>query len=185
MRNSIFNAYVLSLLLFCVRVQAAEIIGQVNDPAGASVASARITVVDAHSNKTAAVVITDPNGRFEVNGLPPGTYILRVESDSFETASIDVEVRQGVPMPPVSIRLKLKEFKQEVTVSGQPDSLTVLGEAAAQQKLETYPGNVSEVGAEQFRSSAVLSMKDALTLTPGIFAEQKEGKCASPSAALA
>jgi iron complex outermembrane recepter protein len=63
----------------------------------------------------------------------------------------------------------------QVNVTGRIESLTVPDAAAAQESLNSVPGNVSEIPAEQFRGGAVVSMNDALSLTPGVFAQQKEG----------
>jgi len=62
-----------------------------------------------------------------------------------------------------------------VAVSGQSDSLTLPGATAAEENLETLPGNVSVFQAEQYRGGALTSMDDALSLTLGVFAQPKEG----------
>lgn len=150
---------------------AADITGQVIDPSGASVPRARVEVLDTGGAKLQTAV-TDNGGRFAFNGLAPGKYILHVESDLFEAATADVEATEGAPAIPV-ISLKLKQVKGQVEVSSRSESLTVPDAADAQQKLDGVAGNVSEIPADQYRGSAIISMDDALSQTPGVYAEPK------------
>jgi len=66
--------------------------GRVISDAGQQVAGARITVTGPQGFSA----ITDPNGGFARQGLPPGTYSARVESDAhlITTASFDVRPRE-------------------------------------------------------------------------------------------
>jgi hypothetical protein len=115
-----------------------------------------------------ATAVTDPDGRFTANALPAGKYLLQVETEAFAATTVEIELTETGVSAPVIITLKLKEVKQQVTVSEQPDSLTLPGATAAQEKLETLPGNVSVVQAEQYRGGALTSMDDALSLKPGV-----------------
>ncbi|MGI8745429.1 MAG: carboxypeptidase regulatory-like domain-containing protein [Bryobacteraceae bacterium] len=166
-------ALIFPLLLSSV-ASAADITGQISDPAGASLPHARITVSSARGEKLRTTV-TDESGRFAFTGLAPGKYILQAESDLFETAPVDVAVTDSTPSAPVAISLKLKQVKQQIDVSARLDSLTLPGAAAAQEKLETIPGNVSKIPSDAYQGGAVTSMDDALSLTPGVFAQPKEG----------
>ena len=171
-----FNECFLLLLplLLCSAVQAADITGKVTDPAGATVPRARVNILNA-SGARVQQAVTDENGQFTVSGLPLGRYAVQVESDVFETAVVDIEVTEGAAPAPLNISLKLKQVKEEVSVNGRAESLTVPDATAAEAQLDTLPGNVSEIQADQFRDAAIVSMSDALTLTPGVFAQQKEG----------
>ena len=175
-RESVMKACVLivSLLLSADASAAADITGQIRDPAGASVPKARVKVIDTHG-KSVATVVTDPDGRFIANAVPAGKYLLQVETEAFAATTVEIELTETGVSAPVIITLKLKDVKQQVTVSEQPDSLTLPGATAAQEKLETLPGKVSVVQAEQYRGGALTSMDDALSLTPGVFAQPKEG----------
>jgi iron complex outermembrane receptor protein len=161
-------------LLLCPGAIASEITGQVSDPSGASVPRARIAVSGNGGAKPLATA-TDENGRFALSGLAPGKYVVRIESDRFETANVDVEIREDASIPPLSISLKLKQVSEQVTVRALSESLTLPSATVAQERLETFPGNVSEIPADAFRGGAMTSMDDALSLTPGVFAQPKGG----------
>jgi iron complex outermembrane recepter protein len=148
--------------------------GRVVDPSGAAVAGARITVADP-GGRTVQSSASGPTGEFYIPGLAPGKYSFKVEAGPFQTATATVEISQGVPTAPLQISLKLRDVSQRVNVSGQIDSLTTPPAALAEAQLETLPGNVSQIPADQYRSAAVLSMDDALSQTPGVFAEPKQG----------
>lgn len=148
--------------------------GSVEDPSGGAVAGVRISVLDA-SGAVRETATTGTTGDFSLTGLTPGKYTLKAESDAFQTATADVEVVAGLPTAPVRFSLKLREVSGQVNVVAGAESLTVPAASSAEAQLETVPGDVSEVTADQYRSGAVLGVDDALSLTPGVFAGPNEG----------
>jgi hypothetical protein len=172
MREFIRSVYLFFLpLLCCASAMAADVTGQVRDPTGASLPRARITISGTGKRLTTT---TDEGGFFAFNSLAPGRYAVQVKQDRFETVTVDVDAVEG-RLASVNVTLKLTDVKQQVTVSAQPDSLTLPGAVVAQQELQTIAGNASEIKADQFRGGAITSMDDALSLTPGVFAQPKEG----------
>lgn len=148
--------------------------GTVADASGALIPGATITVLDV-SGEVLKIATTGSAGQFSITGLAPGKYVIQIEADHFQTANVNVEIGESAPIAPLDVILKLRGVLQQVNVKGQADSLTVPPASIAKAQLETLPGNVSQIPAEDYRSGAVLSMDDALSLTPGVFAEPKEG----------
>src|SRR5947209_14469940 len=77
------------LLLPAVRSSAAAggtISGTVTDPKGAVVVGATVTVTDAAGQPAHAPVQTDAQGRYKIEGLPAGTYVVTVSSKGFKEA---------------------------------------------------------------------------------------------------
>ncbi|MFG0316744.1 MAG: carboxypeptidase regulatory-like domain-containing protein, partial [Planctomycetota bacterium JB042] len=55
---------------------------------------------------SAQVVQTDPDGRFEIDMLPEGTYVVQAEADGFAEATVaSIRVPIGGAPPPVTIRM--------------------------------------------------------------------------------
>ncbi len=72
---------------------AAVIGGRVLDVAnGAAIAFASVVVEDAASGKQLAGTLTGENGRFVVQGLPPGTYKVRISFVGYYPADADLLV---------------------------------------------------------------------------------------------
>jgi Carboxypeptidase regulatory-like domain len=88
--------------------------GQVTDPSGAAVANATVLVTTAAVANTAT---TNKEGVFEVTGLAPGKYGVKVISDGFkqyELASIDIAAGQTQKLN-IQLTIQVQEEKVEVT----------------------------------------------------------------------
>ena len=88
--------------------------GQVTDPSGAAVANATVLVTTAAVANTAT---TNKEGVFEVTGLAPGKYGVKVISDGFapyELASIDIAAGQAQKLN-IQLTIQVQEEKVEVT----------------------------------------------------------------------
>src|SRR5215207_2156210 len=68
--------------------------GTVTDAAGGALAGARIYLTDARQ-ALAAAGETDAAGRFRLEAVAPGTYVLRVARREFAARRVPVEVRSG------------------------------------------------------------------------------------------
>jgi Carboxypeptidase regulatory-like domain/TonB dependent receptor len=88
--------------------------GQVTDPSGAAVANATVLVTTTAVANTAT---TNKEGVFEVTGLAPGKYGVKVISDGFapyELASIDIAAGQAQKLN-IQLTIQVQEEKVEVT----------------------------------------------------------------------
>jgi hypothetical protein len=88
--------------------------GQVTDPSGAAIANATVLVTTATVANTST---TNKEGIFEVTGLAPGKYGVKVISDgftSFELAGIDIAAGQTQKLN-IQLTIQVQEEKVEVT----------------------------------------------------------------------
>src|SRR5215472_10659916 len=78
--------------------------GMVTDPSSAAVPGAVVELVDGNKGTT-QISITDRDGTYRFNLLPPGRYALAVSHSGFRKQVCDVEVRLG---PPGSVNIALE-----------------------------------------------------------------------------
>jgi hypothetical protein len=98
------------------QVVTAAISGKVEDPSGAGVSGANVTVKSLETGAT-RVVTTDDAGNYKVLSLPLGPQEVKVEKRGFTTqvrTGIQLEVGQQAV---VNLQLQVGDFVQQVTVS--------------------------------------------------------------------
>ncbi|HEU4595907.1 MAG TPA: carboxypeptidase regulatory-like domain-containing protein [Pyrinomonadaceae bacterium] len=77
-------------------VAGGELSGTVTDPKGAVVVGASVAVLDAATGQQRAEVKTDARGKFKVEGLPAGSYVVVVTAPNFsESRREGVAVEEG------------------------------------------------------------------------------------------
>lgn len=107
----------LAVLVAPARAQvAAAISGTVEDPSGAGVGGAKVTVTNSETG-AARTTTTDESGNFSVLSLAPGPHEVKVEKPGFKAAvrtGINLKVAQQAV---VNFRLEIGEFVQQVTVA--------------------------------------------------------------------
>jgi carboxypeptidase family protein len=155
------------------RLTTADIIGTVNDPTGARIAGATITVTNVDTNVMRAVT-TDAVGRYSAPALPPGAYTLTASLPGFRT-----QVRERIDLllgQTVTIDFELTVVTQEnVTVTanaplvatGRTEVSTVL----TQGQIEQLP-----VNGRNFVAFAVI--------TPGVSTDKTPMQGASATSGL-
>jgi carboxypeptidase family protein len=155
--------FVLSLILLPSSLFAQQgttsIVGDVTDPQGATVTTAKVTATDASSGVSRQTE-TDAAGHFQFLALQPGTYVLRVELQGFRTATTGKIEALVSTTQKVSIKLELGSVTETVTVSE--------GAVAAVNTTDATMGNA-------FDSRQILALpfegRDAaavLSLEPGV-----------------
>jgi len=96
--------------------------GAVQDPSGARIPSARI-VVESPGSSLRREAITEDQGEFRVDDLPPGAYRLTVSAAGFAPAQADVSV--GVSsVRGVAVTLRPSTAPETVRVQGENPSIT-------------------------------------------------------------
>ena len=82
---SLFLVLVLvAVPMFAQATNTGTVIGQVNDPSGAAIAGATVSITDL-STKTARTTATNAEGRYIFVNVPPGTYDVTISQKGFRT----------------------------------------------------------------------------------------------------
>jgi hypothetical protein len=127
-RNSICSAALIFFALLCptgllAQSGSGSVHGQVTDPSGAAVPNAIVDVTT--TSGQGATSRTGRDGGYEVKGLSPGNYTVKVNADGFETfASPPVAVAPGQSQK-VDIPLTIAVQQQSVEVNDNPVTLSV------------------------------------------------------------
>jgi hypothetical protein len=95
----------------------ASLRGTVTDPSGAVVPGATVSLTNLGTNQTMTAV-SDANGIYSFNGLPPDRFSVKAEKQGFQTTNIDQVVL--IPEQPnaLNIKMQLGGTTQQVVVSG-------------------------------------------------------------------
>jgi hypothetical protein len=154
----------LAASLAIVSAQSAGTVnGTVNDPSGAVIPGASVTLINKVSGFQRSTK-TETDGSFAFQNVPPNPYHLEVSADGFSTATQDVAVRSSVPVA-LTISLPLAGAKTEVQV-----------EAVGADLVETVPSAHTDVDRDIFSSLPLSTpangLNDAITLSsPGVAAD--------------
>src|SRR5258706_14223559 len=124
-----------------------SISGTVTDASRAGVPGAQVTAINTQTGAQRASV-TGEDGTYQLPGLPPGIYDLRVEKEGFNTIIQQGIVLQVTQDAVLNVALRVGTVKQEFTVSAAPPL------------LDTTNAQVSEVVTEQALTQLPLNGRD-------------------------
>src|ERR1700681_2899041 len=104
--------------LVSAQVTTGTISGVVQDPSGAAIAGAAVTVRNLDTG-TARSVISDAGGRYTAPDLTLGNYEVQAQQSGFQT-----EVRSGITLTVgqqavVNLALRVGQISEKVTVTGE------------------------------------------------------------------
>lgn len=110
-----------------------SILGSVEDPSGALVPGAIVTITNTDRNSTLRTLSTSASGNFTAPLLPIGTYSVSVEANGFKRA-----VRSGITLNvndklTIDFSLELGDAREEVVVAGGPAAIDL--QSATSQNL--------------------------------------------------
>lgn len=149
----------LSLVFLCllaptrVGADAAEILeGTVLAPDGAGLPRATVRLRDA-GGQLQAETLTDSQGRFQFEGVAPGTYTVEVALTGFAPAAL--EVRTGEP---VEIRLALAPVREHVVVTA----------TRTEAPTSQVGSSVSVIPREMLENRRALTLTELLRSVPGL-----------------
>jgi hypothetical protein len=98
----------LSIPLLTAHAAGASIAGKITNPKGAAIGNAVVTVFNT-ATKQEFPATTDPHGRYKVEGLPAGTYTVRVIAKGFsEGRRDDVKVEDNSALT-IDMRLEASD----------------------------------------------------------------------------
>ncbi len=145
--------------------------GTVVDQTGSAVPAARIQLTNPATNQVRTAA-SGPTGDFLLNGVPAGSYTLRVESTGFapfENKSVEVNVGSSTPLV---VRLAPATVQQQVTVSEEPPPMDVTQTTVA-----------TTIGPERIEESPVVTRNylNFVLLAPGLSQSNDQSNAASQS----
>jgi hypothetical protein len=116
------------LLVSCCWILRAQdtgrISGSVEDPAGAAVPRATISLILHNGSKPLATTLTNAEGLFALDTLRPVYYDLTVDAAGFQRytqENLKVDIARATDLPP--IKLKLASGTETVTVTAAPETV--------------------------------------------------------------
>jgi hypothetical protein len=116
--------------------------GVVQDQTGAAIVGAKVELSGGSVSQQSTT--TDQSGGFRFTRIPPATYQLRVSSEGFEPAAVEVTVGTQTPTP-LNISLAVANVRLETTVTSEPAQVgTEAGEnkdsiALGEESLSNLP----------------------------------------------
>jgi hypothetical protein len=99
-----------------VAAAGGEIAGTVTDPKGAVVAGAAVIVSDPVGNQTVTSTTTDGQGRYRIEGLAGGSYVVTISATGFADVRREVTVAEGKRLS-LDVKLEVSQVEATVTVS--------------------------------------------------------------------
>ncbi len=117
LRTGIVLAGIATLTIAAHAQYRASLRGTVADPSGAVVPGATVTLTDTGTNQSMTAV-SDANGIYTFNGLPPDRFSVKAEKQGFQTTNIAQVVL--IPEQPNALNIKMQVggTTQQVVVSG-------------------------------------------------------------------
>jgi iron complex outermembrane receptor protein len=146
--------------------QTAAVSGLVSDPTGAAVAGAKVELSSSRVGIRSAA--TDGQGRYRVEGLPPGDYTVRVTAQGFQPSERTMTV-SAAESAAADFRLAVKTLSESVSVTAEQ-----VKAAVEAQRAET-PGGVTVVDSEDLYQRHVNNLADMLRYVPGVWADSGYG----------
>ena len=132
---TLFPLVVLVLVLFpsVIFAQTGNIVGVVRDVQGAVLPGVTVEVTSPQLIEKVRVTVTDSNGRYQISGLPVGTYKMTFKLERFATAErSNIEVSSDFSGT-VNADLKLGAASEVVTVQGSAVQLVDVQNARQRQ----------------------------------------------------
>ncbi len=125
---------------------------------------AQVIVIVQQNEKTVAQERTTAAGNVSLRQLVPGTYKVLVEKQGFYTAAVPkLEIISGQQVP-LEVRLQpVREYKEEIEVTGQPSPIDPEEAASSQSVTATEISNIPYSSTRDYRN--------VLPYIPGVIAD--------------
>src|SRR5437763_10928020 len=171
MRTFVRYLLALACLLFLsITIQAQTvrggITGKVTDAGGGVLQGAQLRLEPGGIS-----AVSDAQGQFLVNGLPPGTYTVTISYVGFTTSTQSIAVTAG-QVASVDVKPSVASQNSEVLVTADRPS----AEAEAVNREKTADSLVQVLRDEVIRTLPNANMADALGRLPSVTIERDEGE---------
>ena len=135
------------------RITLGSIRGSVSDDRGGPLSGAMVSALGV----TTAMAVTDARGRFALDALPPGEYIVRVHLPGFLSTRRE-NIRVG-PLPATLDRIQLHRVERLVGTSGADDgdSRPILAAGLDTRPPRTIPRAPTTIRTPSWRGGCVIS----------------------------
>ncbi|HXS57969.1 MAG TPA: outer membrane beta-barrel family protein [Hanamia sp.] len=154
----ILTAFILS---FSANAQILKITGSVNDKdENKSVANAVIALLTPKDSILYKFTRADASGKFMIQHVKPGTYILMTTHPYYADLLEEVDIKEDVDLPLLSLTSKSKLLQEVIVKSGSPLRIK---------------GDTTIYTADSFKVSANANVEELLKKLPGIQVD-KDGK---------
>ncbi|HLW80535.1 MAG TPA: TonB-dependent receptor [Candidatus Acidoferrales bacterium] len=160
-------------VLALAQINTVQISGTVTDPQGLIVPGAQITVQNTATGATRTGA-SDASGRYEIVGLPPGTYSFSVDAKGFaKLVNPAITLTLGAPAI-FNPQLALQSGQQTVTVSGQAALVQTERSDVSQTITQTQIQNLP-INGRQYIQFALLDSQANRDSAPSIGAAPTSG----------
>lgn len=167
-RRFLFNTAVFSFFIFCflVNVYAQSLHGKITDERGASIADAKVEILDA-SSKSLQQTITGHEGSFSFQNIASESKKLKITAAGFSEYLAEIT---GVV--DLTIILRPAAVTEEITVTA----------SRTETRLGETPASVVIISDRELSTSAAATLDDALRQVPGFSLFRRSGsRTANPT----
>jgi len=180
MRTKLFVVIAFLIALPLMGQTLGEITGRVNDPSGAGVPNAALTLTNTATNAVRQTKTTG-DGDYSFPLVPPGNYRVKAEHPGFKVVtnnSVEVQVQQTVRL---DFTLEVGEVSQSIEISASANMLqaenATVGTVIGNQSITELPLN----GREYLNLIALTSNANTLSPASGQAGSRQGGDRASQS----
>src|SRR5438046_1646779 len=142
---------------------AATISGQIIDETGAAIPGATVTL--GSQSERARSLTSKADGTFAIEGVAPGTYVIKAEISGFDTYQHTLVVGQE-PIAPLKIKLRIRSLETDVTVEADEpaDAFSTSASNGATMRMD-----------DEFRRSLPIVADDFLGVVGNFFYPGAQG----------
>ena len=135
--------------------QTGSVTGNVVDQTALVLPGATVTL---RGNGVPRTAYSDEQGTFELAGVAPGTYTLRVSLAGFSDATVENVTVSGAPLALPPVELQLASFGDTVVVTASRN----------EERLIDAPVSTSIISAATLETTSAQNYGDLLRATPGL-----------------
>lgn len=143
--------FIYMLLPITIWAQGNLLKGTITDASGAPIPGAIVTIPDLKAG-----AVSDSDGRYLINHLPKGNYLLQVHMLSYNTLTVSVNI-SGITFKDFRLNESILE-RSEVVITGTS--------IATEQRKSTTP--ITSVRLKELRENASTNIIDAIAKLPGV-----------------